>query len=241
MTNLEVSTFGKDTKTRYRITSEADAVRVIEELERDKRTGLYRAEIFDGKLDEMLETAYAQGKTVALAVCDLDHFKKVNDTYGHETGHKVLRHVAQVITQNVRTTPTNPQYERRQGTIDGVDDIVMRSDEETVEIGRVGGEEFGIALYGLSASQAYQVAERVRKAMEETPYEENGLAIKLTMSIGVATTETMTTRDDLYHGADKALYAAKADGRNCIRTHRREGQEAAPAPTHKMPATVCAA
>lgn len=211
----EATTFGtNDTRTRYRISSEADAIAVIERLERDSRTGLYRSEIFDAKLDKMLATAAGEGKTVAYLQCDLDHFKRVNDTYGHETGHKVLRHVADVLTRFVRTTPATPPYERRHETNDGVDDMVTQATEETVEIGRVGGEEFGIALYGLNARQAYQVAERVRTALQQTPYIRDGLSVKLTMSIGVATTETATTRDDLYHGADAALYRAKHNGRN---------------------------
>ena len=214
MTNLEVNTFGKDTRTRYRITSEADAVRVIEELERDKRTGLYRREVFEDKAQEMLETASQNKTSMAYLMVDVDHFKRVNDAHGHPIGDAVLAYVAQTLKNNVRMTPTNPHYERRCGSIDGATDLVGIVNEETVEIGRVGGEEFGIALYGADAAQAYAIAERVRTALEQNPFSKDRTTIPITVSIGIATTETATTWDDIYHGADQALYCAKHNGRN---------------------------
>ncbi len=135
------------------------------------------------------------------------------NTYGHKTGDDVLRHFAQTLNENVRTHPTHARHERRHS--DGAD-LVGRLTDETVEIGRVGGEEFGIALYNIGARGAYRVAERLRKEVQRTPFiAKDGTKINLTMSIGVtATTETVTTWDDLYQGADKALYQSKRNGRN---------------------------
>ncbi len=227
MTNInEANNFGKDTKTRYNLRNLDDAYKAIEKLERDRLTKLYRREVFEDKLDEMLSEARSTGRQVGYLQVDIDHFKRVNDTYGHAMGDQVLAYIARSLVEKVRVQDGAPAVERRQNHNDGASDLVGKLSEEAVEIGRVGGEEFGIALYGVSERDAYKVAERIRGAIASRPFRaDDGTIIPLTISVGVTTTETAATREDLYHCADKALYWAKLDGRNRTEIYSR-GKEA---------------
>jgi len=178
-------------------------------------TGLYQRAPFIAKTNEMLACARQHNTQVGYALVDLDRFKDINDTYGHQAGDAALAYTAKMLKNNVRTIPSLPVPERRYQSNDGASDLVGKITEETVELGRVGGDELGIALYGVSAEQAWAVAERLHKALREKPFVYNGTTVPLSVSIGIAaTTETMTTWDDLYHGADEALYRAKRSGRN---------------------------
>jgi diguanylate cyclase (GGDEF)-like protein len=143
---------------------------------------------------ELGEVALAQARRyndpLALISLDIDHFKKVNDTWGHATGDETLRLVALIIGRMVRTS-----------------DIAAR----------IGGEEFAIVLPRASAEQAAAMAERLRAAMEKAPlYHDNG-ELHFTASFGVAlrTAET-DSLDRLLAEADKALYEAKEGGRNRV-------------------------
>lgn len=214
-TTIEVNTFGKTLEERFSAASREELLQTIYALEHDKMTGLYRRETFQDKMDEMLTTARDNDTSVGYLLIDLDHFKNINDTYGHAAGDAAIAHVAQTLRDNVRTNYTDSTTERRSQSNSGASDIVGRIQEETVELGRVGGDELGIALYNVDAQQTYAVAERLHQALRENPLVYNGKDIPLTMSIGAAvTTATATTWDDLYHGADQALYRAKRNGRN---------------------------
>ncbi len=187
----------------------------LRRLQYDKVTDLYCRAVFEEHATHLLDTASQNNKTVAYLEIDLDHFKLINDTYGHPTGDAALAHVARLLKENIRTTPSAPAYERRCGSLDEIPDIMGHTNEETVEIGRVGGEEFGIALYGPDAREAEEIAERLHNALRSTPFTAaNNKPIPLTMSIGIATTETAMSWNDLYQGADQALYRAKQNGRN---------------------------
>jgi GGDEF domain-containing protein len=215
MKTIEVSTFGKTLEERFSAASREDLLRAIHALEHDAMTGLYRRETFQDKTNAMLTAARGDNTRVGYLLIDLDHFKRINDTYGHAAGDAAIAHVAQTLRDNVRNTYSAPAHERRSQSNSGASDIVGRLTEETVELGRVGGDELGIALYNVTAEQAYAVAERLHQALRENPLVYNGKSIQLTMSIGAAvTTATATTWDDLYHGADQALYRAKRNGRN---------------------------
>jgi diguanylate cyclase (GGDEF)-like protein len=122
---------------------------------------------------------------------DLDHFKRVNDTWGHPAGDAVLRNVAAVANATVRST-----------------DLV----------GRLGGEEFIVLLPGTSGDAARRIAEKLRTALEASPVQWEQTTICATASIGIAGTTALEKRsfDSLYSDADKALYLAKQRGRNRV-------------------------
>jgi len=129
---------------------------------------------------------------VTILMIDLDHFKGVNDTYGHLAGDQVLRDVAQLLQHEVRSV-----------------DIVAR----------YGGEEFIVVLPETSTEGAVTFAERIRERIEARMFESTGHSLLLTTSIGVASfpSPRVASMEDLVARADEALYRAKADGRNRVR------------------------
>lgn len=130
------------------------------------------------------------GHHSTLLMCDIDHFKRVNDTYGHAAGDAVIQHVAAAVKKNLRST-----------------DVA----------GRYGGEEFAVLLLDTTVDQAMFFAERLRKNVEAMAVEYNQQILKVTVSIGVAEyREEMDEYRDWIEAADKALYQSKATGRNCI-------------------------
>jgi diguanylate cyclase (GGDEF)-like protein len=158
----------------------------------DPLTGLYNRAHFGEQLQQRLDFADRYGTPVSLVMVDIDHFKRVNDTFGHEAGDAVLRQVAAIIQEGVRST-----------------DICFR----------YGGEELAILLPTATCAEAKELAERLRERIVETVAFHKGAAIPVTASFGVATyLESVTTRDRLFPQADESLYRAKADGRNCVRS-----------------------
>ncbi len=178
-----------------------------EGLKHDRLTSFYRKEFFEDNAKQMFEEAYLCGMPAAYFMIDIDHFKDINDTYGHKTGDKVIAHTARQLARCLRAHDSSG-CESRDG------DLIGRLQaEETVEIGRVGsGDEFGALVIGVTKKQAGDIAERIHTAVRENPYK----TIPMTLSIGVMTTEpeTVTTWEDWYQGADEALYRAKRNGRN---------------------------
>lgn len=128
----------------------------------------------------------------AVMMCDIDHFKKVNDQHGHAAGDEVLREVARRLQRSVRS------YDM---------------------VGRYGGEEFLVVLNKCDPSSAVARAENLRNAVAARPILLSTISLTLTISVGVALTTDFPNRDadDILHVADIALYAAKEAGRNCIR------------------------
>jgi diguanylate cyclase (GGDEF)-like protein len=121
-------------------------------------------------------------------VLDLDHFKQINDTHGHAAGDAVLRHFAALLRGELRKVDT---------------------------AGRMGGEEFAIILPGADSAAARAFGERLRQRVAETPVMHGGLAIQVTVSIGIAAmTPRDATADAVLVRADRALYRAKEGGRN---------------------------
>ncbi len=133
------------------------------------------------------ERDQADGRSVCIALFDLDRFKRVNDTYGHLAGDAVIRGAIEVIQQHCR-----------QGDL----------------LGRYGGEEFVLCLPNTSVTQATEIAERICTAMAETVVTHNGRPIQVTVSIGVAALRPGETIEQWLSRSDKALYEAKRDGRN---------------------------
>lgn len=166
--------------------------RELERLTRlDGLTGLFNRNTFVELSRKELERAQRQGSGTAILVMDLDHFKRINDSWGHPAGDAVLRHVAVVSAGAVRST-----------------DLV----------GRLGGEEFIVLLPATSMVAASNLAEKLRAKLEASPAPWNASAIPVTASIGLAATTASEKMDfeALYNAADKALYLAKTRGRNRV-------------------------
>jgi|GEM_PF-656751 len=131
-----------------------------------------------------------------MVLFDIDDFKKINDTYGHNTGDLVLME----ITNRLRT--------------------VVRSGDL---LGRLGGEEFGLASHSLAQSEARKQAERIRKIVADTPFDCEDVTVDVTISVGLSIDSTGSRPfDSIRHEADIALYAAKAQGKNSVVTYDRE-------------------
>lgn len=125
----------------------------------------------------------------SLVFVDVDHFKNVNDSYGHPAGDEVLKKIAQILRENVR----------------GVD-----------VVGRYGGEEMVIGLLGADKRDAVMVAENLREKIERTEVSFEGKTIKVTASFGIAQLDSGMSVEKLIENADKALYEAKETGRNKV-------------------------
>jgi diguanylate cyclase (GGDEF)-like protein len=152
----------------------------------DPLTELFNRRAFVELAERELARARRAGSACAVLMMDLDHFKRVNDQFGHQAGDRVLREFAAIAKQNVRT-----------------EDVV----------GRYGGEEFCAVLPGVDRQRALEIAERVRQAVSRRPL--GGLPRVTTVSIGMSAAGTMTL-DQAIARADEALYLAKQQGRNRV-------------------------
>jgi len=157
----------------------------------DALTGIDNRRRLDERLAETFEHSVRLAEPFAVVMCDLDRFKSVNDTYGHQAGDAVLQQFARLLEQKARA-------------IDWV--------------GRYGGEEFLIILPGADLSDARAVADRVRRAVEASTFTFDDVEIRRTMSCGVAAWPHSRFHDvgSVVRAADDALYRAKADGRNRV-------------------------
>jgi diguanylate cyclase (GGDEF)-like protein len=152
----------------------------------DPLTGLYNRAALVGRFAQAAEQALVLRGWLGIVMCDLDHFKAVNDTYGHDTGDEVLRAVAAQMRTTLRSF-----------------DMVYR----------FGGEEFLVLLPGQDLAAATAIAERLRAAVEQLPFD--GFAV--TLSAGVSSGSGSGLEfDRLLHVADQALYRAKSQGRNRV-------------------------
>ena len=166
--------------------------RELERLTRlDGLTGLFNRNTFVELTKKELDRAQRQGTATAILLMDLDHFKRVNDTWGHPAGDAVLKHAAMIASTTVRST-----------------DLV----------GRLGGEEFIVLLPGTSIEAARKLAEKIRMRLEGEAATWNDTRVAITVSIGIAGTTASEKQsfEVLYHDADKALYVAKQRGRNRV-------------------------
>jgi two-component system cell cycle response regulator len=157
----------------------------------DVLTSLHNRRYFESHLATLLDQAAFKGRPLSMMILDIDHFKRVNDEYGHDIGDEVLKTVATRVKKVVRNA-----------------DLVCR----------MGGEEFVIVMPETGLVIAEKVAERVRSAVAATPFPiENGArAIPVTISIGIADRGGDSNPDALYRRADQALYASKNGGRNRV-------------------------
>jgi diguanylate cyclase (GGDEF)-like protein/hemerythrin-like metal-binding protein/PAS domain S-box-containing protein len=161
-----------------------------EEATTDPLTGAANRRLFLKQLGMELDRFQRRGDPTALLMVDIDHFKKVNDTHGHATGDAVLRHFT------------------------GLSHYCLRRIDQ---IGRLGGEEFGILLPGTDAVNALRFAERYRRLVAETPVETAYGPISFTISVGIAEFDPGDDEPDtILARADAALYRAKEGGRNAV-------------------------
>lgn len=171
----------------------ADNARLEQLAQTDPLTQLLNRRALTERITAEMERALRYDSTMALLMIDLDHFKRVNDTYGHLVGDDVLRDVAQLLSDTIRSA-----------------DIVAR----------YGGEEFLVLLPETDDAGAESFADRIRRAIETHSFASDSLAepLRLTASIGVAVypAARIESVEDLFARADAALYRAKADGRNRV-------------------------
>ncbi|UOQ83387.1 histidine kinase N-terminal 7TM domain-containing diguanylate cyclase [Gracilibacillus salinarum] len=157
----------------------------------DDLTQIWNRRAFFQRAEKELEEARNQGVPYLIILLDVDHFKNVNDTYGHDVGDQALRHVASVCKLSIG---------------------------EGSQFARYGGEEFVLAFMELSLSEGKKTAEKIRANMEQTPLITSKHVIPLTLSIGVAVTyiQGQESLQELLKQADQALYNAKRQGRNQV-------------------------
>lgn len=155
----------------------------------DALTGLYNRRAFMDLGENELKRAARKSVWPSILILDLDHFKRINDSWGHAAGDEVLRVMSVVLKQELR---------------------------EIDVFGRLGGEEFIALLPETALENAFNVAERVRSAIETTPINVEGRAIFVSASIGVACGEAGCSLDEIIAKADSALYRAKSEGRNRV-------------------------
>jgi diguanylate cyclase (GGDEF)-like protein len=164
---------------------------VSKRARQDALTGLANRRSFDEHLRRLLNEAERFGQPLSLVLADIDHFKRINDTWGHEAGDEVLRRVARALQEGVRQVDVAARY---------------------------GGEEIALLLPQTSMAGAADLADRLRRAVAGRPVKFKGEEIAVTLSFGVAAFPTsVRTRDGLFRAADQALYEAKAGGRNCVK------------------------
>ncbi|ARM12659.1 MULTISPECIES: GGDEF domain-containing protein [Rhizobium] len=157
----------------------------------DSLTRLSNRRAFDDRLAAVFNNPGMRPVT-ALLLADIDNFKKINDTYGHPVGDKILATVASVIRSNVR---------------------------RDVFVARAGGEEFALIIEGNTAEEVTAIAERIRRTLETTPFKNSRTRVNygpITVSIGICMASNAEDAGELYSRADIALYGAKNAGRNCI-------------------------
>ncbi|MGR5302547.1 diguanylate cyclase [Vibrio alfacsensis] len=161
--------------------------------ETDELTGVLNRRAFQINLENALSAHLTQANTLSCLMIDIDHFKDINDQVGHFSGDRVISHVAKICQTAIRGSDF---------------------------IGRLGGEEFAVILSNTSAIQAYDVAERIRQAIESAPCCIDGIEINTTVSIGVAEyNKQVPTTKKLMISADKAMYYSKHVGRNQVTLH----------------------
>lgn len=155
----------------------------------DALTGLPNRESYQQRLEQEMQRIKRYGGKLSLMVCDVDLFKRINDTYGHLAGDKVLKIIARSLQKNLRDSDF---------------------------IARFGGEEFVALMPETSTDEAKIVAEKLRKKIEESPFNFKKEPVQITVSFGISEFAEGESVDNVFERADKALYKAKEQGRNQV-------------------------
>ncbi len=193
---LEREVDNRTEELKEALTKLSEAYIILKELNTiDAVTGIRNRQYFDDVMEQEWRRARRQGYDVSLMLLDIDHFKKVNDTYGHLAGDECLAAVATEVD----------------GMFNRPSDVVAR----------YGGEEFVVILPYISAENAKDLAEQLRRTLEDKTFIADGNQLRITVSIGLATvspSEEVEPRD-LIGWADSVLYKAKSSGRNQVQQH----------------------
>lgn len=195
---LAAASNARSEQMRSRIVElEAEAKRLQHQLQDQQRastldvlTGIPNRQAYDKRVNEELHRLRRFKQATCLAVWDVDHFKRINDTYGHRAGDRVLRVVADCFASRIRSTDF---------------------------IARYGGEEFVMLLPGTYLEEATRFSERIRIAIAEIGFHFRGSPVSITVSSGLTALSPDDTAGSAFDRADKALYRAKQEGRNrCV-------------------------
>jgi two-component system cell cycle response regulator len=186
---------------RVRAALRTKAVRdgLMEQATRDGLTGLLNRREIDMHAEAAVGLAGRHGRSLSCLMADIDHFKRINDRFGHAAGDEVLREAARRILAACR-----------------VSDVVRR----------YGGEEFLLLLPETCADDAVTTGNKLRRVLSERPVEFDGLSIPITASVGVSAWDASMGAAALYEAADRALYRAKQRGRNRTELHRHDAEPA---------------
>lgn len=178
-----------------RIASNVETLEQLEQLHslasRDALTGLFNRRHFFANAGRLIEEAQAKKRKSAVAILDIDDFKQLNDSHGHDFGDQALASVARCLAQSVEGS----------GHL----------------LARIGGEEFAILFPGIDAKAAMRLSDHIRLDVSHETLTVGGQQVTLTASIGVAEIDGAGNFDQQLIAADRALYAAKREGRNCVR------------------------
>jgi diguanylate cyclase (GGDEF)-like protein len=195
---LETQTKASEEKA-MRFGADLHALRQLADT--DGLTGLLNRRAFLPLAEDALSYFKRHQRQFSILMFDIDHFKRVNDTFGHSAGDEVIRAVGTLISAEIRSTD---------------------------KVARFGGEEFVVLLRETDEQFAATLADRLRRKISELSVSADGQTIKFTASIGCAMSdESSRDVEDVIQRADKALYAAKSAGRNSVAVDRNSGQERA--------------
>ena len=159
-----------------------------EKLLYDSLTGVYSRLAYDDRINQELARWNRYQTPFSYVVVDIDHFKRVNDDFGHNAGDKALKIIAQIMLKNVRQS-----------------DYIFR----------IGGEEFVLLLSIIEADKAYEMIEKLRAAIAESSFHFKSERISVTLSAELTEARENDDVESIYERADAALYKAKHSGRNC--------------------------
>jgi diguanylate cyclase len=154
----------------------------------DALTGVYSRMAYDERITQEISRWNRYQARFSYAILDIDHFKRINDNYGHNAGDKALKIVAQLMQKYVRQS-----------------DYVFR----------IGGEEFVLMMTETALEDAATIVDKMRKGIAESSFHFKGEPVSLTLSAGITETRENDNVEEIYVRADKALYQAKNAGRNC--------------------------
>lgn len=190
---LEAARLRRDMSAQVDRKTRQATARLLREAETDHMTGLLNRRGFERRLEELWHTSSASGAELVLIAIDLDNFKKLNDSLGHEKGDRAIAVAGEILRANLRD-----------------DDVA----------GRLGGDEMMVAMLNSDVDQAKRAAERLMRLFAQHPLARAFGKLWPTMSIGIAAVveDGALTTDQLRQFADRALYASKRSGRSCFVT-----------------------